>query len=153
MVASKVNFTNNAKDLEEFIARDKVMKELEGDEDWAYQYVEPVPGENEAMKDTATRDRLVREREALYEEYEQKTVEWINAEAEEQRAVLLAARNAVARKLHVQYWQLDPYIRARSLYDRLGIIKPGGEVEYYPSSAPATTNGTVSVETSVDDLD
>lgn len=160
VVASKVNFTNNAKDLEEFIEPHKILKELEGGEDWAYRYVEPVPGENAQMEDTATRDRLLQEREALYEEYEQRTVEWINEADAEKRAAVQAARNAVAKQLDDQYWVVDPYIRARSLYDRVGVIKPGGAVDYYPSSPtpskPTATNGTSAAapgDTSADDVD
>ncbi|KAK7744341.1 phosphatidylinositol transfer protein csr1 [Diatrype stigma] len=160
VVASKVNFTNNAKDLEQFIAPERIMRELDGGEDWAYQYVEPVDGENAAMADTAARDALLREREALYEEYEQRTVDWIGSEEADKRAAAQAARNEVARKLDTQYWRLDPYVRARSLYDRVGIIKPGGVVDYYPSTngpaAAAATNGTAAAttaDTSADDVD
>ena len=162
MVAGKVNFTNSARDLEEFIAPSRILKELEGEEDWAYRYVEPVAGENARMRDEDTRARLLTERDALYEEYEQRTVEWIAEPDAARRQALAQDRNDVARRLDEQYWVLDPYIRARSLYDRIGVIKPGGAVDYDPTAeAPAAVNGTATTaaaaptpaDPSADDLD
>ena len=40
------------------------MKELGGDEDWEYKYVEPIPGENENFKDEAPRIKLEEEKES-----------------------------------------------------------------------------------------
>ncbi|KAM7207962.1 putative phosphatidylinositol transfer protein csr1 protein [Naviculisporaceae sp. PSN 640] len=136
VVASKINFTNNVKDLEAFIDRSKIPKDLEGDEDWSYKYIESVPGENDKMKDTATRDRLVAGREQLYKEYEDATLDWIH---HPDSAEIKNKRNEIAKRLKEDYWVLDPYIRARSLYDRIGILQPGGKVDFYPppSSAPA----------------
>ena len=188
MVASKVNFTNSARDLEAFIAPSRILKELEGEEDWAYRYVEPREGENARMR-AAEKDgdsseagqeraRLLAEREALYEEYERRTAEWIAEPDAERRRAVARDRDDIARRLHAQYWALDPYIRARSLYDRIGVIKPGGDVDYYPSAeaqaqaaaeaakAPAANGSAAApapvaapaatappVDTSADDLD
>ncbi|KAJ8107236.1 hypothetical protein ONZ43_g6798 [Nemania bipapillata] len=158
VVASKVHFTNNVKDLEEFIERDKIPDEMDGTSGWSYKYIEPVPGENEKMKDTETRDKLTQEREALYEEFESKTLEWIHEDDVTKRTAIKSERTAIAQKLREQYWRLDPYIRSRTLYDRIGVIKPDGKLEHYPPwEAVATPNGTstatVVVETSSDDLD
>ncbi|KAI3319024.1 CRAL/TRIO domain-containing protein [Xylariaceae sp. AK1471] len=156
VVASKVHFTNNVKDLEEFIAIDKIPDEMDGTSGWTYKYIEPVPGENDRMKDTETRDKLLKERETLYEEYENKTTEWIHEDDATKRTAIKSERSAIAKKLKEQYWRLDPYIRSRSLYDRIGVIQPEGKLNYYPAwQAPAAaTNGTpAAVETSADDLD
>ncbi|KAI8627498.1 CRAL/TRIO domain-containing protein [Xylariaceae sp. FL1651] len=157
VVASKVHFTNNVKDLEEFIAIDKIPDEMDGTSGWSYRYIEPVAGENDKMKDTETRNKLLKEREALYEDYENKTLEWIHEEDAAKRTGLKSERGAIAKKLREQYWQLDPYIRSKSLYDRIGVIKPDGQLDYYPAwQAPVTTNGAQAVataETSTDDVD
>jgi len=107
---------------------------MEGDEDWKYSYVESVPGENDIMKDTATRDTLLAAREELYQEYENATLEWIRSP---QSAEIKAKRNDIAAKLKQGYWVLDPYIRARSFYDRVGILQPGGKVDFYPTAPVA----------------
>ncbi|KAI1340662.1 CRAL/TRIO domain-containing protein [Xylariaceae sp. FL0016] len=159
VVASKVHFTNNLQDLEQFIDADKIPDEMDGKSGWTYSYVEPVQGENATMKDEATRAKLLEEREALYEEFESKTIEWIGEGDAEKRKVVAGQRSEVAKKLREQYWQLDPYIRARSLYDRTGVIKSDGTLDYYPtldktelSSAPNGV-GTTAAETNADDVD
>ncbi|KAI1117847.1 CRAL-TRIO domain-containing protein [Nemania sp. NC0429] len=159
VVASKVHFTNNVKDLEEFIAKDKLPDEMDGTSGWSYKYIEPIPGENDKMKDTDTRDKLIQERKALYEEFESKTIEWIREDDATKRAALNSERSAIAHKLREQYWRLDPYIRSRTLYDRIGVIKPNGSLDYYPAwEAVGTSNGAAAVaeaavETSSDDVD
>ena len=55
VVASKVHFTKSVADLDKFISRTQIPRELKGDEDWQYEYVEPKKDENAIMKDTATR--------------------------------------------------------------------------------------------------
>ncbi|TGJ79312.1 hypothetical protein E0Z10_g9450 [Xylaria hypoxylon] len=158
VVASKVHFTNNVKDLEEFIDRDKIPDEMDGTSGWAYKYIEPVPGENNMMNDTETRNKLIQEREALYEEFENKTIEWIHEDDATKRTAIKSERGAISQRLKEQYWRLDPYIRSRTLYDRIGVIKPDGKLDHYPPwEVVTTTNGTpaavVAVETSSDELD
>ncbi|OTA65937.1 phosphatidylinositol transfer protein CSR1 [Hypoxylon sp. EC38] len=158
VVASKVHFTNTLKDLEEFIATERIPTDLEGTSGYTYEYKEPVPGENAKMKDIETKEKLLQEREALYEEYEGKTIEWMNESDATKRATLHSERDAVAKKLREQYWRLDPYLRSRSYYDRIGVIKPDGTVDYYPATiAPTAANRTAAAiaagETAADDVD
>lgn len=129
VVANKVQFTNNLKDLQEHIAPSRVPKELDGEEDWEYKYIEPTPGENAKMSDTATRDSLLAARDKLYQEYEEATLQWIK---EPQDPSHKTQRENVAAKLRADYWVLDPYVRARSMYDRTGWIQ-GEKVDPYPS--------------------
>jgi hypothetical protein len=169
-VASKVNFTNNLKDISEFLAVEKIPKEMDGENPWVYEYVEPVVGENSKLKDTETRDKLFEVRDALYEEYEQKTYAWMREKDTAKRAVINNDRHEIAKKLREGYWILDPYIRSRSLYDRLGMLKPDGTVDHYawntkpnvPAAtisapavveAPAVAGAPAAVETSADDID
>jgi hypothetical protein len=140
--------------MEEFVPHSQIIAELGGDEDWSYQYVEPVPGENDIMKDTATRDKYLVEREALVKDYEKATLEWIHGTGELEKTKL--RRNELAQELKEDYWRLDPYLRARSLYDRVGLINPGGKLQFYPKNTEKTlplTNGTAKFETSADDID
>jgi len=158
VVASKVNFTNNVKEMEEFISTDRILKELDGKEDWDYTYAEPVPGENETMKDTATRDRLLAAREDIVKEFESATQKWLNESDSEMALLTKAERDRIAARLREDYWVLDPYIRARSLYDRTGVLLPGGKLQFYPATTtakeqgPAEGNGTT-VATANDDVD
>lgn len=159
VVANKVHFTNNAKEMEEFIPLKHIPKDLEGEEDWTYKYIEPVEGENAKLADTETRDRLLAVREGLYKEYEEATMEWIqNAADGDKAAEIKARRNDIASRLREDYWNVDPYLRARSYYDRIGVLLPGGKLNWYPEAKPEAANGTAAAaapapQTSVDDLD
>ena len=130
VVASKVHFTKTAADLAQFIDAKNVPKELGGQEDWTYKYIEPVPGENERLKDAATRSRLEKERATIVREYEGLTIKWAKTGEE----ALKSHRLQLADRLRQNYWQLDPYVRARSLYDRWGVIRSGGVIDFYPSA-------------------
>lgn len=123
--------------MQEYIDIDKMMPELEGDEKWDYKYLEPVPGENDAMKDTATKDKLKAERQSIIDEYEKLTAHWLQSSGEEAEATK-AKRTKLAGDLKESYWRLDPYVRARSLYDRTGVINPGGKINFYPGEAEAS---------------
>jgi hypothetical protein len=124
VVASKVHFTRSVSDLEKFIPKSQIMTELEGAEKFEYQYVEPVPGENDIMKDTTTRDKFLEERATLVERFENATKGWIAGEDTS------SERNAIAEELNGNYWKLDPYIRARTIYDRVDAIGERGGFVY-----------------------
>jgi hypothetical protein len=162
VVANKVNFTNNAKEMEEFIPRHHILKELDGDEDWEYKYLEPVAGENDKMKDVETRDRMLAARAELAKEFERATMQWIHGpDGDESQITCKNTRNALAARLREDYWNLDPYVRARSVYDRTGVLQPGGELNFYPQSKLSEKingngNGTAAapaVETLASDVD
>ncbi|KAJ5662470.1 uncharacterized protein N7477_010086 [Penicillium maclennaniae] len=137
VVAAKINFTKNREDLEAFIPKSQIIKELEGDENWEYNYVEVKEGENKLMEDTETRDKLLAERQVLAKEIQGVTIEWIRASFKKETEAASAAkakRDGLIEELRKQYWVLDPYIRARSLYDRLNIVKGDGKIEFYPGT-------------------
>lgn len=135
--------------------RSHIIKELGGDDPYTYEYTQPRPGENDQMSDTATKERLLDERAAIVKEFEQVTLEWIKEpQVAEQR------RGELAERLRSGYWQLDPYIRARSLYDRTGVIRNGGQIQHYdpPKLGVTTTvsaqNGSIPpLQHSQDDID
>ncbi|KAM3559489.1 hypothetical protein ARSEF4850_004121 [Beauveria asiatica] len=136
VVASKVKFTNGRDGVDgitNHIAPDRLIKELGGDLDWEYEYVEPVEGENALMKDTATRDRLLAERKEIGKRFEAATRKWVQASTPE----INAERTSLANELRVNYWKLDPYIRARSMYDRNGNLRGGKKVAWYDDEKAA----------------
>lgn len=145
MVAAKIHFTKNIEELAEFVERSHIIKELGGDDPWTYQYVEPTPGENQLLSDSVTKKRLLDERAAVVKDYETTTQQWINdpnsTDALQQR------RSELAKQLRTGYWELDPYLRARTLYDRTGIIRQGGYIQYYGS--PNSTSGSYATHASI----
>ncbi|OBT68959.1 hypothetical protein VE03_01262 [Pseudogymnoascus sp. 23342-1-I1] len=132
VVASKVNFTNSTADMEAFVEKSRILKEIGGDEDWELKYIEPVIGENDLMKDVETKNKIQSEREALGKEFEKTTIAWIENKTSED---IKKKREELRTSLEQNYWKLDPYIRARSYYDRAGLIQPGGKIQFYPTTA------------------
>ena len=126
-------------DLTAFIPRERIPCELDGDEDFSYSYIEPKQNENAPMDDSATRDQLTSERNTLITQYVSATKSWINGDSSSpvndpaQLQNIQGKRHDIETQLKVNYWRLDPYVRARSLYDRLGIIKPDGSLQFYSS--------------------
>jgi hypothetical protein len=138
--------------MEEFVPKSQIMKDLGGDEDWIYQYIEPVAGENDKMMDIKTRDRLLAERGNIVKNYEKATLDWIHSSSGTDLSDIKTRRHELANTLRDDYWRVDPYLRARSYYDRVGMISPSGKLQLYPGKAEAA-NGSHQVETSADDID
>ena len=144
VVASKVHFTKNVEELEASIEKGRIIKELGGNDPWQYQFVEPRPGENDQMKDEITKQRLLDERAKVVEEFEKATQDWIKGFSVTQQ------RTELAERLRLGYWQLDPYLRSRSLYDRTGVIQKNGNIEHYAATA---VDGPLPAQQRPDDLD
>ena len=157
VVAAKVHFTNGVEDLSEYIPRSQIIKDLGGTEDWEYKYIEPLPEENASMNNTAAKEEVEATRKQQIAEYEGKIFEWIQGASNQPQ------RDELAQNLRATYWKLDPLIRARSLYDRTGMLQKDGTINYYPSqtlkaenmpSQAVNTNGAPpSQMTSADDVD
>ncbi|KAK5094005.1 phosphatidylinositol transfer protein csr1 [Lithohypha guttulata] len=153
VVAQKVHFTNGVDDLSEFIPKSNIIKELGGQENFEYKYVEPLPGENDAQKEEGPRKELREARRQEVAEYEQKTFEWIHGQDTK------AQRDQSAQRLRNNYWKLDPHVRARSIYDRTGMIGRDGKLNFYPShtakldNVPTASGVPRGKEASADDVD
>ncbi|KAI9150156.1 CRAL-TRIO domain-containing protein C3H8.02 [Paramyrothecium foliicola] len=152
VVAAKVHFTNNKTELEQFIESSQILKELGGENSWQYKYFEPIPGENDKMKDTETRDRLLKGREELVKKFEAATQEWIQIPDGDKGKEIKQKRHQLAGELRDDYWRLDPYVRARSLYDRQNVLQAGGHIDWSNAKLDPPPAGT-GVETSADDVD
>jgi CRAL/TRIO domain len=166
VVAAKVHFTKTLDDLDAFIPRARIPRDLSGTEDWTYRFVEPTADETHAeairrrAADPAATQRrrdLEDQRTAHVAAFQDATFAWLvvaqggrghdeqhitnasvtandepDTKSTTRLADLAAQRDRLATALTADYWALDPYVRARSLYDRLGVIGPGGVVDFYP---------------------
>ncbi|KAL7275927.1 phosphatidylinositol transfer protein csr1 [Rhizina undulata] len=149
VVATKIHFTESLEDMEAFIPRSQILAELGGDEAWSYTYDEPVPGENAPLKDTARREKLQKERDELVLEYEEQTRRWVVEREEVAAGRIKDQRNAIAGKIKAGYWGLDKHVRARTIYDRRGVLGPNGELNFYGDRGRVGGK----VETSEEDID
>lgn len=137
VVAQKIHFTKTVDDLAEHIPREHIIKELGGEEDWEYKYIEPVSGEDAKLQDTATLETLKKEREGTVLEYERVTKEWIRAREEGENKEKRAKRTELAGTMAKGYWGMDKYLRGRTVYDRTGVIGENGELNFYPEEKKA----------------
>lgn len=163
VVAAKVHFTSSVEDLEAFIPKSQIIKELGGVEDWEYHYAEPIAGENDAMKEEAPRKALEQERDAEVQNYQKKTYEWVAKGTGPEADKVKEERHSIAKALNENYWKLDKYIRARTYYDRTNMIASDGQINFYPPPPgeginekvqPATTTPAQPITTtSADDVD
>lgn len=126
VVAGKVHFASHVEELQEWIPKGQIMKEMGGEEEWTYSYTEPLEGENKRMEDTTSRDTIQAERTELVKSYESETLSWAQGEDKGE------GRGRIAERLAENYWRLDPFLRSRSLYDRTGVLSDGGKLEFYP---------------------
>ena len=148
VVATKVHFASTVEELQTWIPRSRIMKELGGDEDYVYAYVEPTQEENSSMDDIEPREKIFAERAELQKSYESETLQWAHGEdAGEERTRL-------ARRMEENYWRADLFVRARSLYDRTGVLGPAGRLDLYPCppKQAATTDGAAA-HSGHDDVD
>lgn len=97
-----------------------------------------MPGENDKMKDTATRDTLIAQRQEIIDDLENATLSWAAkgpAPGDYFTTMITERRSELIGKLCNQYWDLDPYIRATSIYDRSGVLQRGGKVNFYQNTS------------------
>lgn len=151
VVAGKVHFAKNVDELEKWVPKSQIPKELGGEDPYEYSYPEPKEGENAKMADEA-KSTLGKERQELVGRYEKTILEWIaEGEAAKSLEERRRERDTVAEGLRSNYWKMDPYVRARSLYDRIGLVGEEGKLNFYPSKDKE--NAKPATETSADDLD
>lgn len=151
-MASKIHFTKSVEDMEVFIPRCNIIKELGGDDDWEYSYPEPESANTttsllSSASTLSIRAQLQAKRDEQVRAYEALTRTWITAPNEGKANY---ERLAVAAALREGYWEMDPYLRARSVYDRTGVLGHGGKLDFYSYRTPVAM---VVVDTSADDID
>ncbi|QPG73485.1 hypothetical protein FOA43_000796 [Brettanomyces nanus] len=123
VVASKIVFTNTVEDLAKHIDRKHILKELDGDDDFEWNYLEPTESKNGLLSDNKEEKEAVEEeRKQIIARFIQKTIEWIEAPDDITSKNLLKEKIQIGRELGDNYKTLDGYIRNRGVYDRLGDI-------------------------------
>ena len=132
VIASKINFTRNSKDLLKFIEKDQLQKRYGGEDTWEYKYPEPSKGDRDNLGLTDEKKaKIEADREELMKEFELATEEWVATDPQSEEAqVLIAKRTEISDKLIENYWKLDPYIRAKTYYHRVGVLSDDGKVNF-----------------------
>ncbi|EPS38492.1 hypothetical protein H072_7762 [Dactylellina haptotyla CBS 200.50] len=130
---------SNADDLSRFIDQSNIPRFLGGDEDWRYVYHEPVSSENAVIREPSRHElhhkrRLDATRWEIVQEYEENTLQWVKRESDCKYEVmdLKDGRRLLREDLRANYWALDRFIRARTYYDRIGMLNRDGGLSFHP---------------------
>lgn len=171
VVAAKIHFTKTVEDLEQYIQKSNIIKELGGDDPFEYKYVEPDPISEKTLSTQDAshhqkRDSLLYDRAQTVLQFQNKTYDWLassSSSTSDSSSSLKTERDSLAKSLRTGYWDVDPYIRAGSYYDRVGVIGKGGVVNFYPERNKTTTDASKSTpangaavttgESNADDVD
>lgn len=122
VVASKIHFTKSASDLEQFVEKKHIPKDLGGLDDYDFEYVTPTKSNSSRKVRDETYDKLLARREQLILTFLQTTIAWLEAKTEAESTKWLDAKIQLGGELAQNYIQLDPYIRERGPFDRNGAI-------------------------------
>ncbi|SNX87831.1 related to CSR1 - phosphatidylinositol transfer protein [Melanopsichium pennsylvanicum] len=134
VVRDKIKFSSKAHDLAELVPASKIRKGMGGTMDWDWDYIEPQAGENDIMKDTKSRKKIEAEMKELTDEFEKVTREWFETTANDDENEDLAYRREVlAKQVRLKNYQLQPFVRAKNIYQRSGLMTMDGTVTWeYP---------------------
>ncbi|KAG0313512.1 hypothetical protein BGZ99_008844, partial [Dissophora globulifera] len=122
VVATKFVFTRNNEELHKVIPRERLpITHYDGLDDWKYEYVPATAGENAAMEDVAKKEELQKERHGLETKFDAATREWIKNMIGKNSS----EHDEIAQELREQYTRMTPYVRAKNLYQRWGVVHDG----------------------------
>lgn len=123
VVASKIHFTKNIKEISKFIDPKYLPKEIGGSDEHKISYPKPSEADlNPPKKRDATFRKLMLERDEMLTIFFELTIKWVEATNPEVSAKYLRDKIDISTKLAQNYIDIDPYIRSPSLYDRNGTI-------------------------------
>ncbi|CAK9439990.1 uncharacterized protein LODBEIA_P40900 [Lodderomyces beijingensis] len=119
VVASKIHFTKNAKEMSKFIDPSLIPDYLGGEDTTKGFYPIPQPqDEYPPKKKDAEYARLRRERDLLFARFYETTKKWIESTNPQVSDRYLKDKIDLNIALSSNYIQLDPYIRNPGIYDR-----------------------------------
>ncbi|KAJ1867375.1 phosphatidylinositol transfer protein csr1 [Coemansia sp. RSA 989] len=119
VVKSKIFMAKSPSDLALFIDSSQLIKELGGCKPFEYRYQLPTRAENIRMRNAAGREAAESRFAQAIGQYEERTREWLGGSSRDPGA---CSRDAACEALHAATVELDPFVRARTLYHRLGLL-------------------------------
>ncbi|CAG8648794.1 16193_t:CDS:2, partial [Racocetra fulgida] len=111
------------KEILQLVPPKHLITDLGGEDKWEYKYLPPSENENYRMKDEVTKKQKLEKRHSLEDEFEKLTKRWLEEPDNEQ---IKNERNQVKIQLRQAQLELDPHIRARTYYDRIGVLREDG---------------------------
>ena len=126
VVASKIQFTKNLQELNQFVDIEHIPDYIGGEDTYAGEYIEPTEEHTHPPKSKDSHYyRLRRERENLLLRLFETSRRWAESVNPEVSSRYLQDKLDLDIELAKNYIALDPYIRCPFLYDRNGSLKLG----------------------------
>ncbi|KAF7966857.1 hypothetical protein HWV62_36717 [Athelia sp. TMB] len=144
VVASKIVFTKNEKQLMEVINADQLPKGMGGSEDWEWEYTDCVTGENARVHDTDAHAKHIAKRALLCSRFEESTRAWVNTPVSDEKST--QARDQAVLEYRIASIEADPFIRPRTVYHRHGNLLEDGTVHWSYKSSAGDQNFGIPVE-------
>ncbi|RHZ85251.1 hypothetical protein Glove_68g25 [Diversispora epigaea] len=127
VVAAKIYFTQSNQELFNFIPENHLSEELGGTDKWKYEYVPYQENENYRLADEATRKVKMEVRKSLELEFDELNKQWIK---DPHNVQMKDKRNQLKVQLRKAQLELDPYLRARTYYHRIGVLQGDGSCDW-----------------------
>ncbi|KAI8322996.1 CRAL/TRIO domain-containing protein, partial [Martensiomyces pterosporus] len=126
VVKSKIVMAKSAQEIAPYIDLDSLPGEVGGKKQFDYKYILPTPEESACMADAEARRSAEGAFVSAVDRYEQETRRWLEAKGDG----VESSRRSAKDELRTAAVNLDPYVRAHTLYSRLGFIKPDRSVSF-----------------------
>lgn len=120
-IASRIRFTRKTSDLLSQISIEQLPAHLGGCSRHEYKWSPPNKDDDIPLSHVVRRRELLKQRQELLLSLEQLTYQWIKELNPQHAEFLQSQRKSLLAQCARNYWELDPYIRSRSLFDRNGI--------------------------------
>ncbi|KZP14434.1 CRAL/TRIO domain-containing protein [Athelia psychrophila] len=143
VVADKVVFTKNEKELKQVINAEHLPKGMGGDEDWTWEYTDCVPDENARVHDPVQRAAHLAIRATLRDAFEVATRAWITSPS----PATAHARDQAVLAYRIASIEADPFIRPRTVYHRHGNLLENGTARWSYKGGAGDQESGVPVET------
>lgn len=121
-IVKKITFTETVSELLTVVPIDQLPTYLGGYSRHEYRWIAPRDEDDAPMRDTARRDQLRDEKLRLSKKFESLTGQWLQCTDATEAARLERERRPLLARLQQLYWELDPYVRSRTIFDRNGVF-------------------------------
>ncbi|KAI9298289.1 CRAL/TRIO domain-containing protein [Neoconidiobolus thromboides FSU 785] len=125
VVAAKIKFLST-KELTEFIDPSQLRETQGGTGELDYEYIGPVEGEDRIIEDQTGYNVANKAFVAAWDKFDLINKKWANSENDE----FDQERKDTISEMRDAYKKVDPYVRAPTVYHRLGVYKGYNQVDW-----------------------
>lgn len=131
VVRAKVQFIKRMPDAAPNLPAERVPKMLSGGIGSKYEYVYPEvhPGENDLLQDTHELEKRLRIRNDLWRQLMDVSAKWVQKGGDSSE--LMDQRRLLAKKIRIAHFNVEPYYRGSTVFDREHVLTRDGRVTWF----------------------